>query len=71
MPLSVLSDIGFALNDKVVKRLSPNSSLARLLPQSGSIKLSLLSDYAIKGALGKLDTDKTIWTNEEMNKHIM
>jgi hypothetical protein len=70
IPLKVATDIGYYFNENVIKKVSPQSPLASILPQSSSINLSLLSDYAIKGALGKLTEEQTIWTNEDMNSYM-
>jgi len=48
----------------------------KLFPQSGSINLTKVTDFAIQGALGNLperdtssfdDARAAIWTNEDMN----
>lgn len=63
------TDIGYQLNKKLIKNLPGNDLIQPALPQSGSINLRILTDFAINGALGELDeiNKNHIWTNEKMN----
>ena len=63
-PLKVATDLGYLINRDIVSKVAPGA-LQGILPQSSSIKLDNLSDFAIKGAMGQLS--RTIYTNEEMN----
>ena len=55
VPFKIASDIGYELNKKIISQLPGNSLIQPFIPQSGSIHLRVLADFAIKGALGELD----------------
>ena len=67
VPLKVATDIGYAFNKNFLDKIAPGNPLSGLMPQSGSIHLSVLAEFAINGALDKLPDAKVIWTNENMN----
>lgn len=56
MPLKVITDIGFCLNKNLIDKqeFPGKEEVQKLLPQSGSISLSKVTDFAIQGALGTL-----------------
>jgi len=63
------TDVGYFLNKNVVQNLSNAEQIQQLFPQSSSINLSRLTDYAVDGATQDLgEKGVKIWTNEEMNK---
>ena len=70
VPLGLAADLGHKVNQNVIKHLPLNEYVQPLLPQSGSINLGRLADFAIKGALGELDgaSKDNIWSTEMMNK---
>ena len=64
LPLKLVNDIGFAMK----KILPQGTPFDMVLPKSSSINLSVLSDFAIKGALGHLPFEnRVIYSNAFMN----
>ena len=54
--MKIATDIGFCLNKNVIDNqpLPFKSEIQKILPQSGSINLNKVTDFAIQGALGEL-----------------
>ena len=64
VPLKFATDIGHMFK----KILPAGTPLDNVLPKSSSINLQVLSDYAIKGAMGTLpDENRVVYTNAYMN----
>ena len=81
LPFKFFTDLGFCINNNLVKQapdLPGKQEIQKLFPQSGSISLSKVTDFAINGATGNLPQRdeasfsdferKFIWTNEDMNQ---
>lgn len=69
VPIALANNLGHSVRENIVKNLPGGDYLKQLFPQSSSIHLDTLTEYAIRGALGQLDgkNDTHIWTNDMMN----
>lgn len=68
VPLAIATDLGYQFRKNVSDKLPGGEQIGRILPPNRSINLNVLTEYAVRGALGELNGEKNghIWNNETM-----